>query len=353
MSESKKGKLVSIIVPVYNVEKYLGKCLDSILAQDFTDYEVILINDGSKDSSGAICDEYARNNGTITVYHKENGGPAGARNLGIENAHGKYLAFVDSDDEIEPGYLRKLTEAITLANAQAAVCGIKYVYLDERPVRIVNNEIVAGDCLSSASKFFEIERAYAFNPVWNKLYEADLVKQSGIRFDDEYGEDVKFNIELFTHISEIAVVSDALYRYNKRSIETLVTKYYPNLMEQVQLINSKRRGLFDKLAQPSEESAILLANLCMSNVSAGIYNLYKKDNKETSRSRLKVFKEILTDGKIAQDMSVYRPQNQIAKIFKTVYKIGSPVFMLLVYASLFFVRNGLAGMYMKVRKWLG
>src|SRR5690606_22590995 len=91
---------VSVIIPVYNTENYLRECLDSILAQTFTDFEVLLINDGSTDSSGKICDEYAEKDSRIKVFHKENGGVSSARNLGLDNAKGEWICFVDSDDEI-------------------------------------------------------------------------------------------------------------------------------------------------------------------------------------------------------------------------------------------------------------
>ena len=99
---------ISVIVPVYNVEKYLPKCIDSILAQTFTNFELLLINDGSKDSSGTICDEYAAKDSRIRVFHKENGGVSAARNLGLDNAKGEWIAFVDSDDWVLPGYFDPL-----------------------------------------------------------------------------------------------------------------------------------------------------------------------------------------------------------------------------------------------------
>ena len=96
---------ISIVVPVYNVEKYLERCIDSILAQTFTDFELLLINDGSKDSSGLICDKYTEKDSRIRVFHKENEGVSRARNLGISNARGRWLCFIDSDDWVDKEYL--------------------------------------------------------------------------------------------------------------------------------------------------------------------------------------------------------------------------------------------------------
>ncbi len=99
---------ISIIVPVYNIEKYFHRCVDSILSQTFTDFELLLINDGSNDNSGAICDEYAAKDARIRVFHKENGGVSSARNLGLDNAKGEWITFVDSDDYVKPDYLSNL-----------------------------------------------------------------------------------------------------------------------------------------------------------------------------------------------------------------------------------------------------
>ena len=104
---------ISVIVPVYNAEKYLHRCIDSILSQTFTDFELLLIDDGSKDGSGAICDEYAAKDNRVRVFHKENGGVSSARNLGLDNACGEWVTFVDADDYVRPSYLATYIEIST------------------------------------------------------------------------------------------------------------------------------------------------------------------------------------------------------------------------------------------------
>ena len=104
--------IISVIVPVYNVEQYLPHCIDSILTQTFTDFEVLLIDDGSTDNSGRICDEYAKKDNRIRVFHKENGGVSSARNVGLDNAEGEFLGFVDGDDILSPVYLMILLKAL-------------------------------------------------------------------------------------------------------------------------------------------------------------------------------------------------------------------------------------------------
>lgn len=124
---------ISIIVPVYNVEKYLKKCIDSILTQTFEDFELILVDDGSPDNSGAICDQYAKKDTRVRVIHKENGGLSSARNAGIEVAQGKYLGFVDSDDYIAKDMYELLYNNIIKEDADMSICGIYHVYEGKEP----------------------------------------------------------------------------------------------------------------------------------------------------------------------------------------------------------------------------
>ena len=118
---------VSIIVPVYNTERFLNRCIDSVLAQTYSDWELLLVDDGSTDSSGSICDEYATQDSRIRVFHKENGGVSSARNLGLDYARGEWITFVDSDDYIAPDMIEKLYETQKRNNADITVCGYRWV----------------------------------------------------------------------------------------------------------------------------------------------------------------------------------------------------------------------------------
>ena len=130
---------VSVIVPVYNVEKYLRKCLASLVNQDFEDYEIIIVNDGSPDNSQEIIDEYTKKYKFIRSFTKENGGLSSARNYGIDKARGDYIAFVDSDDYVDVAFLKELYEAITKDGSDIAVCEFSYVYPNGNMVRSYSN----------------------------------------------------------------------------------------------------------------------------------------------------------------------------------------------------------------------
>ena len=127
------NKLISVIVPVYNVEHYLNRCVDSILAQTYSDLEILLVDDGSTDSSGAICDAYARQDARVQVIHKKNGGLSDARNCGIEHAKGRYFCFVDSDDGIAPQMIEVLYRNLLNAGADVSAVALKYFSTEELP----------------------------------------------------------------------------------------------------------------------------------------------------------------------------------------------------------------------------
>lgn len=127
-----KSPQISIIIPIYNVERYLHQCIDSILAQTFTDYELLLIDDGSTDGCPAICDEYTEKDNRIRVFHKKNNGITSARNCGIDNANGEWIMHIDSDDWVEPTYVEELYNAAINNKADIAICGFYFAYEDGR-----------------------------------------------------------------------------------------------------------------------------------------------------------------------------------------------------------------------------
>lgn len=167
--------LISVIVPAYNVEKFIVKCIDSILRQSFKDFEVLLIDDGAKDSTPEICDACAKKDSRIKVYHKENGGLSDARNYGIDRMQGKYVTFIDSDDYVDSGYFEYLYGLITQEeDIQIAICGKKSVREDENasPDPETFHEIITGE--RAVQKM--LCGHGSGHSAWGKLYSADLWK---------------------------------------------------------------------------------------------------------------------------------------------------------------------------------
>ena len=211
--------LVSVIVPVYNAEKYLGKCLGSIMNQTYPNLEIILVNDGSTDNSGKIVDEYAEKDGRIKVIHQENRGAGAARNTGLENFKGAWLCFVDSDDWIELNYVETLLAAVTENNCLAAVCKINFSYsFSEKIINPPANISLLDwrDYLMFAFENEKSKKSYFPWSVYNLIYHKKIVKNN--RFTThKVGEDIlitqKFLYECGQNDSLIAVSNLFLYNY--------------------------------------------------------------------------------------------------------------------------------------------
>ena len=207
---------VSIIVPVYQVEKYIRQCVDSILAQTFTDFELILVDDGSKDQSGQICDEYARMDTRVKVIHKENGGLSDARNKGMDQASGNYFMFVDSDDYIALTMIECLYKSILNQNADIAVCNYLCYFENDRKKNFATN--VKSEVLSGVEIFYnrKNERNYGIWTVaWNKLYKSEVFGNIRFRFG-KYHEDEFWANDIYQMDIRVVMISECLYYYRQR-----------------------------------------------------------------------------------------------------------------------------------------
>lgn len=231
---------VSVIVPVYQVEKYIRQCIESILAQTFTDFELILVDDGSKDHSGQICDEYAARDRRVRVIHKENGGLSDARNKGMDHAAGNYFMFVDSDDYIAPNMTECLYQNIRKEDADIAACNFRCVF-EQDGERDFSTENKA-EVLSGTEIFYnrKNERNYGFWTVaWNKLYKAETFKNMRFRFG-KYHEDEFWANDLYQMDIKAVAVPDCLYCYRQRSNSIMGN---PNIQKCFDLLEAFRERI--------------------------------------------------------------------------------------------------------------
>ncbi|MDT2743473.1 glycosyltransferase family 2 protein [Enterococcus asini] len=204
---------ISIIVPVYKVEKYLEKCVDSILAQTFTDFELILVDDGSPDRSGAMCDEYAQKDSRVRVIHKENGGLSSARNAGIDVAKGRYLGFVDSDDYIDSKMYEQLFTDIEREQADLSICGIYHVYEGKKPKKKSETVMVLNRDEAMELIFHGNEIS---DHAVNKLYKRGIF--SKLRYPlGKYHEDSFTIVGILDQCNTVVVNTTQRYYYYHRS----------------------------------------------------------------------------------------------------------------------------------------
>lgn len=217
--ESYKKGLVSVIVPVYNVEKYLTRCLDSICNQTYCNLEIILVDDGSSDNSGRICDEYAKKDKRIRTKHKQNAGVSAARNDGLDIATGDYITFVDSDDYVAPEMYEMLIAKIQTQNADIAVCG--YFQEGNDGVFRINWKGTDEVCLTQLEQIECLLRnRYYTCSLWDKLYRSDILRN--IRFDESihHYEDYLFLYEAMQYSHKAVFTPQGCYYYcnNEQSV---------------------------------------------------------------------------------------------------------------------------------------
>lgn len=250
-----KEELISVVVPIYNVEKYLRLCLDSLLVQTYTNFEVLMINDGSSDGSSNICKEYLTKDRRFQYFEKENGGSSDARNYGVEHSKGEYITFVDSDDWLKETFLADLYEAITRTGADIALS--TYVKYDD--FQSVYNIPIIGEYyeriwmsdewIRELPKLEMEDNSYS-NP-WAKLFKKELFRT--IRFPKgKLIEDTRTNIKLFLESSSLVYINKCLYFYRIRGgsvmqtiTEKLLEDVLDTLVERLCLVTIK--GLYSDI----------------------------------------------------------------------------------------------------------
>lgn len=212
-------ELFSVIIPVYNAEKYIKQCINSVLKQTYGNFELILINDGSRDGSGEICEEYGKIDSRVIVIHQENAGVSVARNRGIQEARGEYLVFIDSDDYVDNKMLEVLCDRFGMGNSGMIICGMKFVYYSSEIIRSWREEVFPYDGdfndFSLCKNFQEMFNSNAFSSSCNKAFRTKIIKENNILFHEELDlyEDLEFVLRYLKYIEKINFVNDVLYNY--------------------------------------------------------------------------------------------------------------------------------------------
>lgn len=221
---------ISVIIPVFNAERYLERCVRSILAQSYLDFDLYLVNDSSKDGSGTLCDSLAAEDERARVIHfDQNRGVSAARNRGMAEADGTWLCFIDADDWVTPSYLQELADAVTDGSCDLVIGGIRSVYPGDREVYAVPEpmELAPGD--GKTAEWLELFRSFLmFGPVV-KLYRKQLLQRHAICFPEDisFGEDLIFNLDYLKRCRRLRTIGKAGYVYRREEKGTLSTRYMP------------------------------------------------------------------------------------------------------------------------------
>nr|WP_288753445.1 glycosyltransferase [uncultured Anaerostipes sp.] len=313
-------KLVSVIIPAYNIEDYIGRCLDSIISQTYKNLEIIMVDDGSRDHTGEILDNYAKKDRRIKVIHKENGGVSSARNKGIEVAEGDYIGFIDGDDLIEPEMYKILVDLLEEENADIAHCGYQMVFPDRVDYyhntgkkKIQTTEEGLKDLLSGEI----IEPGLV-----NKLYKKELIKNCRLDETVKINEDLLMNYQLFK-LSQKSVYYDITpYSYMIRSssatgVNSLITKREDSL----RVLNQIKDDCINNNLLPTiyKRYIYLLMAICRDDLKDRLYMEYQKKQRKQLKKELKtdIFKSCIPKKlKYMSLFSCYLPH-----IMKIIYKM--------------------------------
>ena len=286
--------MISIIVPVYNTEKYLDQCIQSILAQTYNDFELLLIDDGSTDSSGAICDKYAEQDSRVRVFHKDNGGVSSARNMGLDNAKGEWITFVDADDELYIDALKVLAEISSNTFVDLVIAG--YDFYDDIEKKMIRT--TSQPCQKSLfyARDVALTRIYqnkiGFWPwfMCSKLFKARIIKTHAICFNEHiaFSEDRLFVIEYICAINNgVHFLSTPIYKYRKHENSVM----------------SKSDKIYDKRSISGVvASALMYKSVCNSTMS--IYNrfLAKCDFINSYKTQKRIMSHYKVSGDLYKDL---------------------------------------------------
>jgi glycosyltransferase involved in cell wall biosynthesis len=282
--KSNEKPLISIIVPVYNVEPYVKKCIDSILAQSYEKIEVLLVDDGSTDASGVICDDCAKKDGRIKVIHKKNGGVSSARNAGLEVIKGDYISFVDGDDALKADFIEKLYEDIARTGSDVSICGFRR--FDESGETTYSEANFAGVISSDDAIALLLENKFYPAP-WGKLFKKKIFKK--IRYNEHYtyGEDLDVTAR---YLRDNLVISfdgeNKSYLYRTRADSAMGKGVYRKNCRELfdvcdEIIKREKGGKNEKIAYSFYVEKVL--GFCMDCIK---YNHKDKEELEFLRERL-------------------------------------------------------------------
>lgn len=314
MSEIK----VSIIMPVYGVEDYVGKAIESIQAQTLTDWEFFCVDDGTKDRSGEICDEYAAKDPRIIVIHKENGGAPSARNVAIDKAKGKYMYFMDSDDWTEPTMLEDMYNIAENNHSQLVVSGyyIDTYYSDTE--KFVQKQF-CDDAVFATQKEFRknahklFDKNLLYTP-WNKLYLSSYILENKLYFPQTFWDDFPFNLSVVRDVERVAVTSKKYYHFIRKRAESETAKYRADMFDKREEEHSWMLDLYEHWNLDTSETREFLARRYIERVIGCVENVTNRNCTLSPKEKKAEIKKMISAERARQAVKTAKPNSKYMKL---------------------------------------
>ncbi|MCK9265908.1 glycosyltransferase [bacterium] len=323
--------LISVIVPIYNSEKYLKKCVTSIINQTYRNLEILLINDGSTDNSKNICNLFAKQDNRVRVINKNSGGVSDSRNRGIKESTGEYITFLDSDDYWEIETLEIALSVIIKEEADILIWGYYADFLDYNE-KLLFTKIVADNTgvytkkdvlpLHTNENFWQI-----FGYIWNKLYKSEIIKKGSFKFDKNIslGEDLLFNASLLSTLESIAIIETPLTHYIQRPKTTLGTKFYHNVFELKVKSSEAKKNFLEEWGFDKKNIDKFYSRSVFTSMKSSLKSIINTDEL-SKREKNKYIDNILQDSKTINMLTCFKPKNIKESLFFFIlkYKIFRP-----------------------------
>lgn len=316
----------SIIIPIYNCEKYLSRCIDSVLNQNYNNFELILVDDGSTDNSGLICDEYSKKNSQIKTLHKTNEGVSKARNVGIENSKGKYIIFLDSDDYLSKDYFEEINKILTkFKNIELINFGF-YSDVDDENLNTLSSDIINyKDVMYKSHEeikddFVNLWDNTMLYNIWNKVYSSKIIKENNIKFPDfNWGEDIQFNRDYLNVINSLYNSDKCFYHYVREREGAATKNYKPEIFETRKREFIEFNSYFDQWDIEKQAYYEFSCRRYIERVLGCLENVYCSKFKFSER--YKIIKLMIKDSTTRECLKYAKPKSKKIKIMLIPIKL--------------------------------
>lgn len=320
--------LLSIIIPIYNAEKYISKCVESIIGQTNDEIEIILINDGSIDKTEAICKSYKEKCKNIIYIYQDNQGVSVARNNGIKHARGKYISFIDIDDEVKDNFIETIIKEIDKEDIELFMWGIEYQWINKNLIikmetdKYDTKEYSIDDFATEISRYLN---RYYFNFVWNKLYKRDVIIKNDIKFDKRFqrSEDLLFNLEYIKYIKDVKVLEDILYIHKNTNKESITQAYDSNQYENEKVIYVKMKETIEKLKCNNDYNVKNVDKYFINMSFSILSNLINRDYGLSYGEKRQAVIKIMKDNELKVILQKNRDSRKLNKVLYFIIKNNS------------------------------
>ena len=334
---------ISIIMPVYNVENYVGKAIESVQAQTLQEWEFLIVDDGTPDKSGEICDAYAEKDSRIRVIHKENGGAPSARNVAMDLAQGEYLYFMDSDDWAEPDMLEEMYQIAKRDQAQLVIAGfyIDTFYDGEKFIRD-EKKGQAGTYKNkeefhrNAYDLFDNNQLYS---PWNKLFETAYINENQLRFPSTFWDDFPFVLSVIRDIERVSVTDAMYYHFIRARAESETAAYRPNMYEKREEEHRWMMDLYRHWGVKDEKSKEMIARRYIERLIGCIENLTNKKCELSTKGKKEEIKKMLAKPHVKKCVNKMKPRSAFMKIMILPIKWQNVTLTLLEGKCITFVKS--------------